>query len=99
MDKPRPVNNSGRRTKLAAVELDEIASDHRLAALRHVSGHIRRVAVTHYNHLIIAGERCRDCCHESTAPVILPLSGRQQFSAKLSATAIALYKLKPPRAP
>jgi hypothetical protein len=58
VDKLRPVNYSGHRIELATVESDELAGDHRLTALRHVSGHIRRVAVTRYKRLIIVGESC-----------------------------------------
>jgi hypothetical protein len=60
VDKLRPVNYSGHHIELATVESDELAGDRRLTALCHVSRHIRRVTVTRYNRLIIAGESCHD---------------------------------------
>ena len=55
MDKPRPVNNSGRRTKLTAVESDKYAGDRRFPALRRVSRHFHRIAVTYSRSPLIAG--------------------------------------------
>jgi hypothetical protein len=56
VDRLRPLNNSGHRTVLATATSDNLAGDCRLTALRHVSEHLRRIAVTLYSHLIIAGE-------------------------------------------
>jgi hypothetical protein len=55
VDKPRPLNNSGRRTKLTAAESDKYAGDHRLLALRRVSKHLHRIAVTYFSSPLIAG--------------------------------------------
>ena len=71
------------------VESDELAGDHRLTVLRHVSGHIRRIAVTRYNRLIITGESCHGSCHEFFAPVTPCPSGRRASLLKFPATALA----------
>jgi hypothetical protein len=42
---------------------------------------------------------CHGESHEFPAPVTSPLSGRQRFSSKLSATTVEFYKLKPQRTP
>jgi hypothetical protein len=54
-DKPQPVNNSGRRTRFTVVESDKYASDRRLPALRRVSRHFHRIAVTCSRSPLIAG--------------------------------------------
>jgi hypothetical protein len=46
VDKPRPVNNSGRRTELSVAGLDKFTSDGRLLVLCHMLWYLRRVAVT-----------------------------------------------------
>jgi hypothetical protein len=56
VDRLRPLNNSGHRTVLATATSDNLAGDGRLTTLRHVSEHLRRVAVTLYSRLIVAGE-------------------------------------------
>jgi hypothetical protein len=56
VDKLQPIKNSGHRTVFTAVETDKNAGDSRRTALRHVSEHLCRVAVTLYSRQIVAGE-------------------------------------------
>jgi hypothetical protein len=55
VDKLRPVKYFGHRTELAAVDSDMHAGDRRLPALRCVSKHLHRIAVTCFSSPLIAG--------------------------------------------
>jgi hypothetical protein len=55
VDKPRPVNNSGRRTMFTAVESDKYAGDRRLSALCRVALPFHRIAVTCSRSPLITG--------------------------------------------
>jgi hypothetical protein len=99
VDKLRPLNYSGHCTEIATTDSDELAGDRRLTALRHVPGHIHRIAVTHVGRLIIVGEGYHGRCHKFLAPVTPCSSGRRASSSNSPTTARGLYKLSAPSAP
>jgi hypothetical protein len=81
------------------VEFDKHVGDCRLSALRRVSKHLHRIAMTCFSSPLIAGEIATVTGHQSTAPIAPCFPGRRASSPKFTATARGLYKLTAPLAP